>query len=404
MILTKKTLSTIVIRSFVLLINFLLVVFTARVWGSEGRGLIALIMADVAIIIILNNVFAGATVAYHTPKTEKNRIFTIAWGGSLVLSFLGALIFSIIQGFHYFTILAGIALLTSWATSISFYWLGKNNIRIYNLIVLLPPLLLIIYLLGFYYVAGITNVKVYFLAWFLAYGTVWIFGIFTLNRRIFFRPVRTGGVVRNMVSYGFKSELSYFIQFLNYRLAYFFITFWLGLSRLGVFSVAIAVSEAMWIISKSFSAILYAEVLNATSSKERIAITEKALRNTLLLTTLGLIILGLIPEPVYLYLFGNEFTGVRILILYLFPGILAIALANIYGHYFSAIGKMTVLIVKSTLGFVVTVLFLYLLLKRNGLPAACLTLDLSYIASFVFLWYLFRKEKKALVTSAKNVD
>ncbi len=392
MIISRNTLSTILTRATVLTVNFLLVIFTARVWGSEGRGLIALIMADVAIIVILNNIFSGATVAYHTPKNGSTRLFALAWGGALLTSLAGAVIFSFIQGFRYFFLLAGISLLTSLATSITYFWLGKNHIRLYNLMTLLPPVLLILFLMIAYYGAGITRLRVYFLSWFLAYGTVWALGILTLRRADLRNSQPGGGLLNSMIAYGMKSELSYFIQFLNYRLAYFFISSWLGLSSLGLFSVAVAVSEAVWIIGKSLSAILYADVLNASTPADRIRMTQKAMREGFLLTLPVLALLSAVPESVYLFLFGEEFRGVRTLIFYLLPGILAVTVANIIGHYFSATGKMNILIAKSSIGLSVTLLLLGLFLKKYGLAAAAFTMDAAYLAILLYLGSRFLKE------------
>ena len=394
MIVSKKTLSTILARAAALLINFLLVVFTARVWGSEGRGLIALIMADVAIIVILNNVFSGATVAYHTPRAGGKSLFVVAWGGALLTSLGGALVFSLIQGFQYFFLLAGIALLNSLAASISFFWLGKNNIRLYNLMMILPPLLLILFLLAGYYGAGITRLRIYFISWFLAYATVWGLGMLTL-RREGAPPREPGGkLLKSMASYGMKSELSYFLQFLNYRLAYFLISSWLGLKELGLFSVAVAVSEAVWIIGKSISALLYADVLNSPDPRERIRMTTRAVRTSFLLTFPALALLILIPEKVYLAVFGADFAGMRLLVLYLAPGILAVAVANVIGHYFSATGRMNLLIIKSSVGLGITALFLVFFLKKYGLPAACFTLDAAYLAILLYLGTRFIREMR----------
>ncbi len=402
MIVSKKTLSTIVARSAALLINFLLVVFTARVWGSEGRGLIALIMADVAIIVILNNVFSGATVAYHTPREAGRRLWVIAWAGAFVTSLTGALVFSLLQGFQYFFLLAGIALLTSLAGSISFYWLGKNNIRLYNLLLLLPPLLLILFLLAGYYLAGITHLRIYFISWFLAYATVWGLGLLTLLREPQHPSGRVERLLKSMTSYGAKSELSYFLQFLNYRLAYFLISSWLGLRELGLFSVAVAVSEAVWIIGKSISALLYADVLNSTSPAEQIRMTKKAVRTSFFLTLPALLLLIIIPDNIYLLVFGHDFTGIRMLVLYLSPGILAVAVANVIGHYFSATGRMNILIIKSLSGLAVNVLFLWLFLKEHGLPAACLALDMAYFTILIYLGWRFVRDGRRMDSPDNN--
>jgi len=257
---------------------------------------------------------------------------------------------------------------------------------------LLPPLLLIIFLMTGYYGAGITGLRVYFLSWFLAYITVWLLGMMTLGKVLLTPGERQNDLLKMMTGYGMKSELSYFIQFLNYRLAYFFISSWLGLSQLGLFSVAVAVSEAVWIIGKSISAILYADVLNTSAPRLRIVKTRKALRQGFLLTLLALILLALVPEKIYLYLFGAEFQGVRIMVLDLMPGILAVGVANIIGHYFSATGQMNILIIKSSVGLSVTVLLLMLFLKKYGLQAACFTIDLAYLAILTYLGSRFMKE------------
>jgi O-antigen/teichoic acid export membrane protein len=102
--------------------------------------------------------------------------------------------------------------------------------------------------------------------------------------------------------------------------------------------------------------------------------------------------LALVPEKIYLFLFGEEFEGVRILVLYLLPGILAVAVANIIGHYFSATGQMNILIIKSSLGLAVTVVLLVLLLKKYGLVAACLTIDITYLVILAYLGTRFLKE------------
>ena len=137
--LSRETIFTIVTRFVVLITNFALVMISTHFWGDEGRGLIALIIADISIIVILNNVTSGGTLAFHTPKFDRDKIFSIAYPGALITTIIGAIIFSFIQGFDYFQYLFVIALLISFATTTSIYWLGKKNIKLYNLFTLLPP-------------------------------------------------------------------------------------------------------------------------------------------------------------------------------------------------------------------------------------------------------------------------
>jgi O-antigen/teichoic acid export membrane protein len=202
---------------------------------------------------------------------------------------------------------------------------------------------------------------------------------------------------KKIFHYGVKSETSYFFQFLNYRASYFFISAWLGLGSLGLFSVAIALTEAIWIISKSISSVHYSNIINTDDPVQRIKLTEKAALNSFLFSFAAIIIIYFIPEDIFTYAFGKDFTGIKPLIVYMFPGVIAIAVSNIYGHYFSGIGKMNILIIKSLLGLILTIAFIFILLKKYELTGACIILNISYITSSLYLYFMFRKEKKKII-------
>ena len=137
--LSKNTTFTIGSKFIILLANFVLVVFSTRIWGSEGRGEIALVLANISIITIFSNVFCGSTVAYHTPKQQRDFLLMVSFAGAVFISLSGALVFSSLFGFNYFMPLFIISLLMSLTAAISNYWLGKNKIKNYNLITILSP-------------------------------------------------------------------------------------------------------------------------------------------------------------------------------------------------------------------------------------------------------------------------
>jgi len=79
--LSKNTTLTIIAKFVILLANFALVVFTTRMWGSEGRGEIALVLANITIITIFSNVFCGSTVAYHASRVQRETLLTLSFTG-----------------------------------------------------------------------------------------------------------------------------------------------------------------------------------------------------------------------------------------------------------------------------------------------------------------------------------
>jgi O-antigen/teichoic acid export membrane protein len=393
--LLKNTTLTIISKFIILLANFLIVVFTTQIWGSNGRGEIALIIADIAIISILSNITCGSTVTFHTPKLNRNMLLGISLIGAIIFSITGSVVFSLIFGFRYFQILFVISLLISLNSSISSYWLGKNNIKWYNLLTLISPIFVLLYLLLLFFIFRISTINACFYAYYLGLGTVLILGIAGLiHNEPFEWPDFDLNGLKKIVAYGFKNELSYFIQFLNYRLSYFFVAQWLGLSSLGVFSVVVSVTEAVWIISKSMSAIHYSKVINTIKKLDSIRATMVFARQSFWITILCLGLLLLMPKSLFEFIFGSEFGTVKIFTLYLLPGIIAIAVSNIYGHYFAGVGQLNILRNKSLIGFVVTVILVPLLITKYQLVGVCITLNVSYVLSSIYLYYKYILEKK----------
>jgi O-antigen/teichoic acid export membrane protein len=383
-----------------LLANFLIVAVTSHLWGSSGRGEIALVIANISIINILSNMFCGNTVTYHASREDRDLIFFTAIIGSLVLSLCGSLVFSLYIGFGYFIDLFIISFLSSLTGTFSMYWLGVRNIKLYNILTFLNPVLVLVYLLVFYFIFNLTTINACFYAYYSGLGTLLIIGILSFRGEASFRlPSISLNVLKKIVGYGFPNEMSYFLQFLNYRLSYFFIAKWLGLSQLGVFSIAVSCAEAVWIISRSISTVHYSNVVNTADQKISIAETTTYAAQSFWISLLFMGILVIMPKTVFEYAFGPAFGSVKTYFVYLMPGILAIAVSNLYGHYFAGVGNLNILIRKSAIGLIATLILLVLLTKKYYLNGVCFTLNVSYLLSSLYLFFKFRNEKRKCFTS-----
>lgn len=391
--LSKNTTFTIGTKFIILLANFVLVVFSTRLWGSAGRGEIALVLANVSIITIFGNIFCGSTVAYHTPRERRDFLLTLSFTGAVIVSLAGALIFSALFGFTYFLPLFLISLLISLTSAISAYWLGKNNIKNYNLITILSPVCILIALVVLYFLFNKKALDTYFLAYYAGTGAVLCVGIAGLLISEHYRvPNIKFNSIKSILNYGVNNEFNYLIQFLNYRLSYYFIARLLGLAELGVFSIVISVSEAVWIISRSMSVIHFSNIINSDDQLKNRNETIAFARQSLFISLFVLGLAVVIPRSVYQYIFGNEFLEVRKFIILLIPGIVSIAVSNLYGHYFAGKGKLNILRNKSLIGLAATLVLLPLLMNKYQLTGVCISLNISYILSSFYLWFKFRKE------------
>jgi O-antigen/teichoic acid export membrane protein len=150
------------------------------------------------------------------------------------------------------------------------------------------------------------------------------------------------------------------------------------------------------------SVIHFSNVINSDdqlkSRHEAISFARQSLWISLLVLSLSV----LIPRSVYQFIFGDEFGQVKKFIIMLFPGILSIAVSNLYGHYFAGIGKLKILRNKSLLGLAATIILLPLLINKYGLTGVCISLNVSYILSSFYLWFRFWKEGQQLQSEITN--
>ena len=394
-LLRGNTLVTTTAKFAILLANFLIVVVTSHLWGTSGRGEIALVIANISIINILSNIFCGNTITFHASRDNRDFLFLSAFIGSLVLSLCGALVFSLYIGFGYFKDLFIISFLSSLTGTFSMYWLGVRKITLYNILTFLNPVLILLYLIVFYFIFNLTSINACFYAYYSGLGTLLVIGILSFRREAPFRfPAISFKIISKIVSYGFPNEASYFIQFLNYRLSYFFIAKWLGLSQLGVFSIAVSCAEAVWVISKSMSTVHYSNVVNTTDQKVSISETTTYAAQSFWISLLFMGLIVIIPKTVFEYTFGPAFGSVKTYLIYLMPGIIAIAVSNLYGHYFAGIGNLKILIRKSAIGLIASLILLLILTKKYYLNGVCFSLNISYLLSSLYLFISFRNERK----------
>ena len=93
----------------------------------------------------------------------------------------------------------------------------------------------------------------------------------------------------------------------------------------------------------------------------------------------------MLPVQLYTFIFGEEFASVKIILWILSPGILAIAISNVYGNYFSATKQLNVLIIKSLAGVLATAVLAVVLVPAFGIQGACIVNSVSYLFSSTIL-------------------
>nr|WP_315027374.1 oligosaccharide flippase family protein [uncultured Chryseobacterium sp.] len=381
---------TFISRFMILILSFGLVIFTTNMWGSEGKGTISIVIANAAAVSFFSSIFSGSSTSYFASRFKIEQIILYAYLWSFFVGLFVPFLFSFtsIQS-EYLLYLIGISIFSSLlSTNISLF-IGTQNIRRFNIYTVLQQLIHVVFIGLLVYGAGKKDVSVYFLAQISCLVLLSITSFFQIIRKCNLSEVSfSKKVARNMFEYGWKTQLSAFVQFLNYRLSFYFLEYFEGIASVGVFSVGVTFSEAIWTITRSIAVVLYSDVVNSKSSEESIVKTKDSLKITFVLMIVFVVGVIVVPSEVYQMIFGKEFRDTKEIIFFLSPGIFAIAISDMVGHYFSGIRELKILNIKSIVGLIVTVVFSFIAIPRWGVLGACFATTSSYlVSSFV----LFRK-------------
>ena len=382
----RDLVSTIFFRLLGLLSSFGLVILSTQLLGATGRGYISLLIADSALIAILTNILSGSSAMFHMHKFDEGKVFTTAMIWILFSSLICTSIIYLIQPINFF--------LLFWLSfSLSFHSLISNQLFVNqkffkgNLLGLIVQFLFFIVLLLFW----ILGVEISWQNYFYIQIVIWIFlSIFFIGKiKIDFLNVSE---LKEIATYGFRNELSYIFQFLSYRVSYFIIYYELGVNDLGVFGVCIILAESTWVISKSVSTVSYSKQIVDVLESESIKRTNRFASISFYLTLLVIVVIWFIPDQLITSIFSKEFGNLKVLFLVLSPGILAIAVTNIFGHYFAAKNRQGILILKSFIGFLCSLILTPVFIKLYHFWGAALAMSVSYLVSSVILVFAYIKE------------
>lgn len=376
---SRDLLSTLFTKSFGLISSFGLVVISTFLLGAEGRGFISLTITDAALIAIFSNVISGSSAMYYLNKFGEEKVFYSALFWIIGISFIGACLVNFLHPTHFWLLLS-LSIILSTHSLIFNQLFANQNFMKGNLLTLLVQVLFFLVLLALWWM----NYPIDWITYFEIQMVIW-----SLTTLFFLKPLKFALLKKNelraMLNYGFRNELSYLLQFISYRLSYFFIFYKLGIEALGVFGVMVILAESVWVISRSFSSVSFSKQLQDEGESNSIRRTNQYAWYTFGLTAIAILALLILPNEWYIAIFSKEFSELKTILIVVSPGILLVAISTIFGHYFAAKNRQGILLFKSFIGVLVTVSLTPLFISLYGIWGAALAMSISYITSSVVL-------------------
>ena len=397
------TTGTRILNAFFALIILYLI---ANYIGSEGMGVIGLIILDITIIQLAIDLVAGSALIYFASRTNLAKLLVPAylWIGLVIALFYFLFILanawfpSIIavalpQGYAIHILL--LALLSGLMITHYNLLLGKERIKTYNILFTVQISMVLLAFLYQLFVAQNSKVEAYLFGLYLGYGTAAVAGflavIFKSGQLTLSGWQRS---TREVLKYGMVTQMANILNIGNNRISFYIIRHFSGFAALGVYNAGIQLTEGLRVIGQSIAVVQFSTISNTDEPEYARTLTIRLMKLSVLLTALALLVLLIIPENIYSLLLTNDFSGVKPVIIALSPGVMALAINNIFSHYFSGMGNPKINLHAKITGLVFTLVLLFILIPAFGIVGAALTASVSYTATVIHQYIVFKKQTK----------
>jgi O-antigen/teichoic acid export membrane protein len=196
--------------------------------------------------------------------------------------------------------------------------------------------------------------------------------------------------VPEMFRLGFFAQIANISQILNYRLCYYLIDNFLGRASLGKFSVGVQVSESTWLISRSIATIHYSNVSNSENAERARCSTILFVKFISVVTALLLLFILLLPNSLFEFVFGKDFTGIPWIIFSLGFGIISLSVNMMFSAFFSGTGKIYLNTYGSLIGLTITLCTAFILIPKYGIIGAAIVNSISYCSTTIYSIVVFK--------------
>ena len=400
----KNTSITFMTRILQLILGVGISIIIARVLGPEGKGIYSLAILLSALLITFSQFgISSASVFYIGRKKYPikevlgaNIIF------SILISFFAILVGLVIIFFFRDSIFPKVAkeylllalLLIPFRIFLNFIlsvFIGLQKIKEYNFIQLMQIfiflILISIFLLGFDFgikaaiIAGILSCSSACIILFNQIKKKTDGLVFSLNKNLF----------KDFFSYGSKAYMGNVTTFLYLRIDMWMINIFLNPLAVGFYSIAVGLSEKIWLISQSAGTVLFPKVAAETNKKNLKEFTPIVNRNILFITMLIAILFLLLGRWIIVSLYSEKFLESVLPFQILLIGAVTLGGSRIITNDIAGRGKPMLNTYVAIASVILNILLNIILIPKFGIIGAAWATAISYSITFILKTIIYSK-------------
>lgn len=392
----KQIAYTTIVRLIAGVLNLVVAIILSNYIGAEGKGLQSLILSTVTIFVFLSGVIGYGGLTYLLPRYSfSNLIFpSVIWNViSVVLMAFVVLFFNLIPS-EFVWHVSILALINSLNQIHNAILQAQKRIKEINHIAMVQIVLLIgfisVFMIGF----NVRSIDVYLRALYISFIASLVLGISFTSKyyKSFFKTLNIGNslkLIRKHIVHGGANQFDIIFQLLIFRFAYYYMNSLLGTEEVGVYSNGVSLIEAIWILGRSIAYVQHSQIVNIKVNKEAVLLSLKFIKLSGVLSFVAVAVLVLMPSQVYIYVFGEEFTEVKNVILSLSLGVIFYSVSFIISSHFSGIGKHYLNMITSIAGLMIVIVLTIILIPTYGIIGAGISVTITLILVTILKLILF---------------
>jgi len=390
--------------------RFLAAIFTSlstilisRAFGPVGKGIFTMVAFFPALALNFGHLGLGNANTYlisqDKEKTRKS-FYNSFWYG-LIIGWFFMVVLALIYRFSP-TSLVGKGQIGSWAFYLSLFaipfvlwenfyqgiFVGRQEFKFFNLIILFSKILLFIGLvfLIYFYNINLSNIKIAIIYYVLLMSLPAIIYSLYFVFQYGFPFEFDKEILRKTISFGIRSYLACLLAFLVLRSDIYFLNYFRGLEEVGWYSLAVGFCDGILLLISSITLVLFPKITE--NQEQGLETTLKVSRITSLALFVIIIFSYLFGKPIILLLFGEQFLNSILPLFILLPAIYFWAITSFLTQFFASKGFPWISVLIWLPGLIINVILNIIFIPRYGIIAAALTSLLGYGLTFI-LHYIY---------------
>lgn len=377
-------------------------IVTARVLGPTGRGAFTLVTFTMNVVQMVTNLGLYLANNYYGGRQKKplEQLASNSIYYSVLASLVGGLGFVVLYPFLSANVLQHVPLSLFLIGLISLPFLQlltffenlillRDRVGAYNVLVAfrfaLYGIIVSLFTLLFHFgvvgaVAGWTIA--------MAVGGVALVWYFQREHGLTWRL--HPALLKQSIRYGLRGWLAGTVSFLNGRLDLLFVSYYLPLAQVGIYSISLAMVELFRKFGSTIGTLIYPRV-SVSSDEAANQFTPRIFRSVLWILTVGAIVAAILAQWAITLVFGSSYREAVLPFQILLPSAVLWGSASVIGNDLAGRGRLIANSIFSLVIGVVAVVTCVVLIPHYGIIGAAWTNNLTFgFGAVLFIAYFQR--------------